>query len=594
LYRWQQGAFTVLGRSDGLAGDTVRSLLADSAGNLWIGLEVSNCLQRLREGQWHTFTQPPGSRTIRVMAEDAAHNIWMGTSDGYLLRVDGDTLVNETPRTLSRPKPIRCLYATPDGSLWIGYAGAGVGRLREGRFVQVGTEQGLHDDYVCGIVADEGGALWFAADHGIFQVRQRELDEVAEGRVQRVRSVVYGRDEALPSLQGSYGYSRGAVRSRDGRIWFPMQTGLAIVHPDRVQPNRIPPPVLVERVTVDGRPVELRQGSSSFMLSPGHRKLEVDFTAPCFVAPESVRFRQRLEGWDENWIEVGTLRSASYSRLPAGTYQFHVTACNNAGVWNQQGATLGFVVQPFFWQTWWFRLAVLAGFTLSVIALVRYLSFRRLRLKLRQLEQEAALYKERTRIAKDIHDDLGASLTEISLLGELAQHDFSTAGTARGHVEKIAVMARDGIRALDEIVWAVNPRNDTLAHLIDYVGQFAVDFLRVAAIRCRLDFPEQPPVRAVSAEVRHNFFLVAKEALHNVVKHAQATEVWLRVNVSDARLQLTVEDNGSGFDCPPENAWADGLRNMRERLAEMGGKCQVRSQGGLGTKVIFEVPWQRT
>ena len=215
-------------------------------------------------------------------------------------------------------------------------------------------------------------------------------------------------------------------------------------------------------------------------------------------------------------------------------------------------------------------------------------------MKLRQLEQEAALYKERTRIAKDIHDDLGASLTEISLLGELAQHDFSTAGTARGHVEKIAVMARDGIKALDEIVWAVNPRNDTLAHLIDYVGQFAVDFLRVAAIRCRLDFPEQPPVRAVSAEVRHNFFLVAKEALHNVVKHAQATEVWLRVNVSDARLQLTVEDNGSGFDCPPENAWADGLRNMRERLAEMGGKCQVRSQGGLGTKVIFEVPWQRT
>src|SRR5262249_2729342 len=165
--------------------------------------------------------------------------------------------------------------------------------------------------------------------------------------------------------------------------------------------------------------------------------------------------------------EAGTQRSAEYSRLPAGDYRFRVEACSSGGVWSQAAATFGPTVTPFFWQRWTFRLAMLAAFTLLVVAIVRYVSFRRLRLHLRHLEQQAALHKERARIAKDIHDDLGANLTQISLLGELAQQDRGQPEKAAERVNTISSTARQAIKSLDEIVWAVNPRNDTLGHLID-------------------------------------------------------------------------------------------------------------------------------
>ena len=232
-------------------------------------------------------------------------------------------------------------------------------------------------------------------------------------------------------------------------------------------------------------------------------------------------------------------------------------------------------------------------FTGCVIAIVSYASFRRLRLRMRVLEQQAALHRERARIAKDIHDDLGANLTQIALLGELALQDRATPEKAGGRVEKISATARQAIKSLDEIVWAVNPRNDTLAHLIDYAGQFALDYLRVAGIRCRLDFPEQTPPREVSTDVRHNLFLVIKEALHNIVKHAHASEVQLRVTATEESLRLMVEDNGQGFDWPQEDARADGLRNMRQRLTEIGGECRIESRAGAGTKITVELPWPK-
>jgi signal transduction histidine kinase len=284
----------------------------------------------------------------------------------------------------------------------------------------------------------------------------------------------------------------------------------------------------------------------------------------------------------------------SYPRLPANTYTFRVQACNHAGVWNLDGAQLAFVVTPFFWQTWSFRATALAAFTLVLVAIVRYVSFRRLRVRLHELEQQAALHKERGRIAKDIHDDLGANLTQIALLGELAQQDRGEPDKAAERVGKISTTARQAIKSLDEIVWAVNPRNDTLSHLIDYAGQFALDYLRLAGIRCRLDFPEQAPAREVSTDVRHNLFLAIKEALNNIVKHARASEVWLRASADANGLRFSVEDNGCGFDRAPDDATADGLRNMRQRLAEIGGECKIESKSGAGTRVTFQLPWPKT
>jgi signal transduction histidine kinase len=254
---------------------------------------------------------------------------------------------------------------------------------------------------------------------------------------------------------------------------------------------------------------------------------------------------------------------------------------------------LGFIVEPFVWETWWFRTIALAALTLAIVVLVRYVSFRRLQLQLQRAQREAALHQERARISKDIHDDLGANLTQIALLSEFARQDRATPERVDAHTEKISVTARQAVKSLDEIVWAVNPHNDTLAELIDYTQQFALDYLQLAGVRCRLDLPDKLSERDVSADVRHNLFLVVKEALNNVVKHARATEVCLRLANTDDLLRIVIEDNGQGFEGSGEHRWADGLKNMRQRMQEVGGEFRVESRPGQGTRITLELPWGR-
>ena len=184
-------------------------------------------------------------------------------------------------------------------------------------------------------------------------------------------------------------------------------------------------------------------------------------------------------------------------------------------------------------------------------------------------------------------------MTQISLLTELAQQTEAKPEKIGEHLRQIGTVSRQGIKSLDEIVWAVNPRNDTLADLLDYAGQYAVDFLQSAGLRCRIDFPSEPPGHDLSGEARHGLFLAVKEALNNVVKHAQATEVWLRVSVTEERLRWIIEDNGRGFEAVPGNALADGLRNMQARLAEIGGVCSIEGQPGAGVRITFEIPWRK-
>ena len=334
---------------------------------------------------------------------------------------------------------------------------------------------------------------------------------------------------------------------------------LAVVDPAQLREDSVPPAVVIKRVAVDGqvaavysdiRPVRdavnLQTAEAGLRLPPGHRRLEFEFTAPSFAAPENVQFRYRLEGFDEDWIDAGSERTASYSRLPAGNYQFRVKACNGDGVWNEEGSAVGFAVTPFFWQRWWFRLGVLAAFTSAVAVTARFASLRRLRRKLLALEQEAALNRERARIAKDIHDDLGGSLTQVELLLELAMQDSSEPGKVEERVRRVSTAVRGVGEALDEIVWAVNPRNDTVPDLIDFLSQFAAEFLHTAGIRCRVDLPDDPPPQPLSPEVRHHLFLVLKEALNNIARHAGAGEVRLQITVDARSMGLVIEDDGAG------------------------------------------------
>lgn len=589
LFRWQDGKFSRFDWHNGLGDGAIRSLMVDSRNDLWIGLENEHLVQRLHDGVFQTFKLPDNSRAVRAMTEDSAGQIWMGTLDGRLLRLSGNVLTEVTQPASDQSYPIRCLGATPDGSLWIGYAVKGVSRLKAGKFALIGPQDGLFDGNICALMPDDSGRMWFASDRGIFFASLMQLNNFADGRDDQVQSVFYGRDAGLPGLQGYYGYWPGALATRNGEILFPTHSGIAVVHPDNVRPNRVPPNVLVQSVLVDGKMIS-QENSHAVDLPPDHRRIEITFTAPSFVEPKEVRFRYRLKGWNEDWSEVERGHSAVFSRLPPGKYTFQVTACNNYGVWNEKGASFRFVVVPFFWQSWWFRVTIVLMLMVVLAAAVRYISLRHVRQMMKQVEQQAALQKERIRIAQDMHDELGARFTQISLLGGLSRNAIDKPDQAQDFLGQISRVAQAGVKSLDEIVWAVNPRNDTLPDLLDYTGQYARDFINSAGLQCRLDFPDALPPIKISGDIRHAAFLIVKESLNNVVKHAQANHVRIGFEISEGAMLWRIEDDGKGFEPAADNALDDGLRNIRLRAATLGGRAEITGQPGKGTRVAVRIP----
>jgi signal transduction histidine kinase len=311
-----------------------------------------------------------------------------------------------------------------------------------------------------------------------------------------------------------------------------------------------------------------------------------------YSAPNEVRFRYLLAGHETAWTEAGDTRVAFYNKLPPGDYHFQIEACNEDGVWNKSGSTLAVTVQPQFWQTGWFRTVVILTFLGLVAAVVRYLSTQKLHRQLQMLQQREALEKERSRIARDLHDQLGANLTQVALLGEMAEADRHAPEEIASHAQQISQTARETTHALDEIVWAVNPSNDTLDGLITYACKYAQEYLGLAGLHYRAEVPSQLPAVVIPPEVRHNVFLAFKEAVNNVVKHAQATEARIRLQLQPDRFILEIEDDGRGVGKPdaPAARTRNGLRNMRKRMEDIHGEFSLVDGAKGGTVVRLVAP----
>ncbi|MCF7676404.1 MAG: histidine kinase, partial [Akkermansiaceae bacterium] len=337
-------------------------------------------------------------------------------------------------------------------------------------------------------------------------------------------------------------------------------------------------------------PLELGRTGTHLHLSPGQRRVEFAFTALTFTKPESIGFRYRLHPMDGDWVEAGTLRTATYAQIPPGHYQFEVSACTSEGVWNTTAAALDLTTEPYWWETAWFRvLAPLAAAGIlggGILLGVR----RRHRRQIERLELQQATDRERTRIAADLHDDLGARLTELSLLGSLGVRPAIPLAQAQDYLGEVAAKSREMVAALDEIVWAVNPMNDLMPSITSYLCHYAQRFFESTPVFCRLDVTTGLADLTLNSEQRHGLLLALKEALNNVARHSAATEIWLRIFVCRGMLHIVVDDNGQGLPGTAPTAGANGLENMRLRLAGMGGTCHVRSAPGQGTRVEFSLP----
>jgi signal transduction histidine kinase len=387
---------------------------------------------------------------------------------------------------------------------------------------------------------------------------------------------------------------------------------VAVVDADNLKENPQPPPVVIERVTANGKivaaygaggtpassnsaaPLELCQGAAHLRLAPGQRQqVEFDFTALTFTRPASIGFKYRLHDLDVDWVEAGTRRTATYAQVPPGRYHFQVLACNSDGVWNETGAALELTAEPYWWETAWFRVAgplTAAGLLTGAILLGWR---RRHRRQIERLEMQQATERERARIARDIHDDLGATLTQIVMLSDSTG---TVAPSPAGSLGKIHQVALTMTQTMDEIVWAVNPRHDRFDQLAMYLDAYAQEYLDASGLQSCVDFPSPLPRRLIAAPVRHNLFLAFKEALNNLVRHAAARQVWICLTVQPGGFSLSVEDDGQGFSVDPYAApradAGNGLANMRARLAMVGGHCNVDSVPGRGTRVVFELPWE--
>ena len=594
-------------QTNGLANNDVGSLLVTAVGELWIGPRGAEVVQCRKDGQLRTFQLPPGGGSAIALAMATGGDCWVATYGRHLLRVHGEVVTDETAATLAEPCEIRGLLGTPDGSLWIGYAGQGLGRFKAGHFSQWRTGHGLHDDWICNILPDERGRLWFAGNRGIFSVRQKDFDDCDAGRATRVRSVAYGRNDGLPRLQANFNFWPGAQRGTDGRLLFAMQSGIAAVAADELKENTYSTPVVIERVTANGQtvaayqtgglpephtagvPLELARAAPHLHLAPGQRRVEFAFSSLTFTKPETISFRYRLHPVDKDWIEVGTLRTATYAQIPPGTYRFEVSACNIEGVWNPTGATLDLTAEPYWWETAWFRvpgpLAAAGLLGWGILAAVR----RRHRHQIERLEMLRATERERARIAADLHDEMGANLTQIGLLFERARNETGHPATAQDHLDRAVASTHALAGQLDAVVWAVDPANDTLEHFAQYLSNYAQDFLALADIRVRLEVPEELPAATLTSVARHQLFLAAKEALHNVVRHAGATRVTVRIRPQPGTVIVEIEDDGKGLDTTTTSVpGADGLANMTRRMARIHGRCEVLpGTDGHGTLVRF-------
>jgi signal transduction histidine kinase/ligand-binding sensor domain-containing protein len=571
------------------------ALLCTRGGGLWIGTEAGLLHYDGKNGAW--FGRNPESvRTdVRAIVEDRQGTVWFGMLGGGLACLSNSVLQHFGKENGLSSDFVECLHLDTKGALWIGTFGGGVDRLKNGQFSAITVRQGLPNDIIGCIVDDGDGNYWMSSHAGIIRVDKQDLDLCADGKTNLVHCASFGKSDGLPTLECSTGFQPAGCSTPDGRLWFPTGKGLVALNPKDIHVNQLPPPVIIEEVRVDGRPFALRlTAKEPLRIAPGQHRVEIDYTALSFVAPEKVRFRYRMEGLDGAWTEAGGKRSASFEYVPPGQYVFHVMACNDAGIWNEEGADVAFVMLPHFWQTWWFGTS-LATLSLGVVGAGVWLDTRRrMRRKMETLERQKAVEHERSRIARDIHDELGSHLTRITMLSEPARHEPDAPHPGTTDVRQIYDIARALTRTMDEIVWAVNPQHDTPEGLVNYLEQFALEFLGAAGIRCRLDLPMQLPAWPLTAETRHNLFLALKEALHNAVKHAGATEVRIALTLEARTLTLSVEDNGCGFDPGTPNSTGNGLENMRRRLEHIGGSCEIGRARGQGVKVVFIVPMRET
>ncbi len=602
LYQLAKERTAVYTTANGLADDFVPGLCVGSDGTLWSGTRFGG-VQRIAQGRMNSFvvTNVLFGTPVTAIIPTHSGGLWVGTANGTLVHAQNEfksTLVAQLSPELTG-KAILGLCESTNGGLWIGTDGGGLGYLNREVRRAWDYQDGLPDNIVWGMVEDEEGNLWLATPRGLCRINGDSILQAIERAAPLKTELVYETDKGPPK-SAKYGGPR-ALRTSGGRLWFALNSGLVGVDIRGRETDRPAPLVHIDSVLVNNQVLKLATAkhvtastNMAYVFPSNPQTVEFHYTGLSFSAPEKVRFRHKLDGIDADWVQSGSERQIGYGPLPHGNYLFHVTACNAEGIWNEQGANLAFVIPIPFWRG---PLALsFGGVTAAAlgVGVVRLVSHRRLRGRLRNLEQQRAMERERMRIAQNMHDEIGSKLTKISYLSERANVELRGTGKAEGKIDSIATTSRELLKALDEIVWAVNPQNDSLEHLAAYFCQYAREYFENTTVECDLRMQSTFPHVEMSAEIRHNLFLAFEESLNNVLKHAKASRVGLDISCDPEYLRISINDNGCGFEPTSgqggKATGGNGLRNLRQRLSAVGGECVIESSPGRGARINLSVP----
>jgi ligand-binding sensor domain-containing protein/signal transduction histidine kinase len=585
LNRIRRGAVAAFTSADGLPDDFIRSLLADADGSLWVGTR-RGLTHWTRPGQlspagMQTFTQSSGlgSDLVGAMARDSSGDLWVATFAG-LSRIKSGKIENYTTAEGLSSNVVTALLPRAHGTLLIGTQDHGWNQWDGKRFTAI-ADKGLEKTTIHAILDDGGNHLWFATGNGI----ARCDCDMAGGCTHWIE---FGAADGLRSRETATNSHPSAWRSADGHLWFATPKGLVEVDPAHFPVNTVAAPVAIERFAVDDVAQALRAADSLTVIPAGHVHFQFDYAGLSFTAPQKVRYRYMLEGFDKGWTEAGARRTAYYTTLPPGRYTFRVQAANNDGLWNTEGAALKFELRPHFYQTIWFYLLLLAAGVGLVVLLLR----RRLLVAQRQF---SAVLGERNRIAREIHDTLAQGYVGISVqlevLAELLRH--SKVEAAAKHLDTTRDYVREGLADARQSIWALRSQDSgettlpvRMRRMVETDGGHGLES----------KFSIYGAYRPLPPGTERELLRVAQEAIHNVKKHAGAKHLFVQLEYGPAQIALEVRDDGRGFESndkleSPTGHY--GLTGMRERAAAIGGTLEISSEPDGGTAVRLRAPAAR-
>ena len=561
-------------------GGGIRVLFEDRSGTMWVGTDVgySGCglysyddmSQIFRRYQHKPIGHLPSGGGVWTIFEDSRGRYWVGGDGGYpalslMDRTNSTLTLIPVDTSAAELYSTRAIVEDRSGTLWFGTWGGGLKRYNDSTssFTRYREPQGLPSMHIKSMVLDGKDRIWLGTEHGI------ACFDIAAGRVKS-----YSKADGLPLM---FFLSGAGSRGADGRIYLGGQGGVVAFQPESITDNLHTPPVAITRFTVFDRSMFGGGYVSAREIQLEHDQdfFGFEFVALDFTAPKQNRYAYMLEGIDEEWIDAGTRRYASYTHIPGGSYVFRVRAANNDGHWNETGASIEIIIAPPFWETWSFRIAsliaVAGGFTIY------------LRLKLQSVLKVERL---RQRIARDLHDDVGTNLSTIVLAAEIAKNQGLPSDQAIAQMNAIAGTALQTQDLMHDIVWMLNPSNDSLESFVTRLKDTAARVL--LGISFTFVYPRGEEWQNFDLEFKRNIILIYKEILNNIIRHSGATSVAIIFEQTNERLRLTVSDDGHGFDPHAAAGNGNGLTNMGQRATLVGGTVTVVSSPGNGATVLLD------